>query len=96
DWDCLLPAALIAIIPAMAMVILLRRGAPLLPRVTLALAALAMAALANFALRLFHLGDLSIMVLFWHLGSAVVLSVIAAWFGPYVLRWRHGERLAGI
>jgi hypothetical protein len=96
DWDCLLPAALIAIIPAMAMVILLRRGAPLLPRVTLALAALAMAALANFALRLFHLGDLSIMVLFWHLGSAAVLSVIAAWFGPYVLRWRHDERLAGI
>jgi hypothetical protein len=55
-----------------------------------------MAALANFALRLFHLGDLSIMVLFWHLGSAAVLSVIAAWFGPYVLRWRHDERLAGI
>ena len=63
---------------------------------TLALAVLAMAALANFVLRLFHLGDVSIMVLFWHLGSAAVLSVIAAWFGPYVLRWRHDERPAGI
>ena len=78
------------------MLILLRRGAPLLPRVTLALAALALAAIANFGLRLFHLGDVSIMVLFWHLGSAAVLSVIAASFGPYVLRWRHDEWLAGI
>jgi len=95
DWDCLPPAALIGIIPATAMVIMLRQGAPLLPRATLALAALAMAALANFGLRLFHLGDASIMVLFWHFGGVGVLSVIAACLGRYVLRWRHAERLAG-
>jgi hypothetical protein len=95
DWDCLLPAALAGIIPAVAMVIMLRRGAPLVPRVTLALGALAVAALANFGLRLFHLGDASIMVLFWHFGSVGVLSVMAAFLGRFILRWRHVERLAG-
>jgi len=94
DWDCLLPAALVGIIPAFAMVLMLRRGAPLLPRATLALGALAVAALANFGLRLFHLGDASIMVLFWHFGSVGVLSVIAASLGRYVLRWRRVEGLA--
>jgi hypothetical protein len=95
DWDCLLPASLIGIVPMIAMVIMLRRGAPLLPRATLALGALAVAALGNFGLRLFHLGDASIMVLFWHFGSVGVLSVIAAAIGRYILRWRHVERPVG-
>jgi len=94
DWDCLLPAALVGIIPAFAMVIMLRRGAPLVPRATLALGALAVAALANFGLRLFHLGDASIMVLYWHFGSVGVLSIIAASFGRYVLRWHHANGAA--
>jgi hypothetical protein len=57
DWDCLPPAALVGIIPAIAMVAMLRRGAPLYPRASLVLGALAVAALGNFGMRLFHLGD---------------------------------------
>jgi hypothetical protein len=89
DWDCLPPAILIGIVPAIAMVVMLRRGAPLIPRVTIALGALAVAALANLGLRLFHVGDVSVMVLFWHLGAAAVLAAVAAGFGPRVLYWRH-------
>jgi hypothetical protein len=91
DWECLLPAALMGIIPATAMVVMLRRGAPLLPGVTLALGALAVAALTNFGLRLFHFGDASIMVLFWHFGSVGVLSAVAASLGRYFLRWHHTD-----
>jgi hypothetical protein len=89
DWDCLPPAILIGIVPAVVMVMMLRRGAPLLPRVSIALGALAVAALANLGLRLFHVGDASVMVLFWHLGGAAVLAGLGALAGRRVLYWRH-------
>ena len=89
DWDCLPPAILIGIVPAIVMVMMLRRGAPLLPRVSIALGALAVAALANLGLRLFHVGDASVMVLFWHLGGAAVLTGLAALAGRRVLYWCH-------
>src|SRR5262249_57224969 len=57
DWDCLPPAILIGIVPSIAMVLMLRRGAPLLPRVSIALGALAVAAVANLGLRLVHARD---------------------------------------
>lgn len=89
DWDCLPPAALIGIVPAMAMVFMLRRGAPLAPRLTLALAGLAVAAIVNFGLQFFHARDASIMVLVWHLGSVAVLSMLAGSLGRRVLGWSH-------
>jgi hypothetical protein len=93
DWACLPSAAWIGIVPAIVMVAMLRRGAPLSPNATIALGTLAVAALANFGLRFFHLGDASIMVLFWHLGSVVILSMIAATLGRYLLKWRHARVL---
>lgn len=95
DWNCLPPAALIGIVPALAIVIMLRRGAPLYPRITLALAALAVAALGNFGLRIYHVGDASIMVLVWHFGSVIVLALLASWIGQIVLRWKTADRAAG-
>jgi hypothetical protein len=89
DWDCLPPAILIGIVPSIAMVVMLRRGAPLIPRTSIALGALAVAALANLGLRVFHVGDASVMVLFWHLGGAAVLAGLAALAGRRVLYWRH-------
>jgi hypothetical protein len=94
DWNCLPPAALIGIVPALAIVIMLRRGAPLYPRITLALAALAVAALGNFGLRLYHVGDASIIVLVWHFGSVIVLALIAGWIGRLVLNWKTIARAA--
>jgi len=89
DWGCLPSAALIGIVPAIAMVIMLRRGAPIFPRAAIALGALAVAALGNFGLRLFHVGDASVMILFWHFGSVVLLSALAASLGRQILHWRH-------
>ncbi len=89
DWDCLPPAILIGLVPSITMVVMLRRGAPLIPRTSIALGALAVAALANLGLRVFHVGDASVMVLFWHLGGAAVLAGLAALAGGRVLYWRH-------
>ncbi len=94
DWACLPPASLIGIVPALALLVMLRRGAPLYPRITLALAALAVAALGNFGLRIYHVGDASIMVLVWHFASVIVLSLIAGWIGPSVLFWKTAGRVA--
>ena len=88
DWDCALPALILSILPAAVMLSMLRRGTPLLPGVSLALGMLATAAMANFGLRTFHAGDVSIQILVWHLGGAVILSIAASRAGHLLLNWR--------
>lgn len=87
DTDCLGPMALMATVPALAMVLMIRRGAPLVPRLTLFLGALATAAAVNFGLRFFHPGDATLTVLVWHMGFAAVASAAATLAGPRMLRW---------
>jgi len=87
DWMCMPPMAWVGIVPVIAMVVMLRRGAPLMPRVTVALGGLAIGALANAGLQLFHLADISIMVLVWHFGTTVLLTALAGWVGPGIFRW---------
>ena len=89
DGGCFLPMVLIGIVPTLSMVVMLRRGAPLSPRLTLVLGTLAIAAVVNFGLRLFHVGDVSIMILVWHFGLVVLLSAAACLAGPRVLPWRN-------
>jgi hypothetical protein len=89
DTGCLLPMMLISIVPTIAMVVMLKRGAPLSPRLSLALGALATAAIVNFGLRLFHVGDISLMVLVWHFGLIAVLSALAGFVAPRILAWRQ-------
>ena len=89
DWDCMPAAAAIGIVPAIAIVVMLRRGAPLVPHVTLALAAVAVAAVSNFATRLHHYGDVSVMILVWHFGSVAVLALVAGLFGRHILKWQR-------
>ena len=88
DWECLPPAVLIGILPAAALVYLLRRGASLQPHLTLAFAGLATAALANLGLQFSHARDASIMVLFWHLGGAAVLALLGSALGTRLLGQR--------
>jgi hypothetical protein len=88
DWGCA-PAAIVLSIPCAAlMLVMLRRGAPLLPSLTLALGALASAAMVNFGLRLFHSGDVAVMVLAWHFGGMAAVTALAGRFGQHVLNWQ--------
>lgn len=89
DWDCLPMASVIGIVPAIAIFMMLRRGAPLYPRLTLMLAAVAVAAIGNFGLQIFHFRDASIMVLVWHVGNVLLLSLIAGALGDRLLVWRR-------
>lgn len=87
DTGCILPMVLIGIVPAVTFVVMLRRGAPLSPRLTLVLAALATAGIVNFSLRFFHIGDVSLMVLVWHFGLVAVLAISAGFVAPRLLGW---------
>jgi hypothetical protein len=89
DWDCLPAALLIGAVPAAAMVVMLRRGAPLYPRATLMLGALAVAAVSNLGMQVFHFRDASIMLLVWHAGGVAVLALLAGSLGRRLLRWSH-------
>lgn len=87
DWFCFPAILLVGMVPAIAMALMLRRGAPLTPHVSAALGGLAAAGLGNFGLRLFHPQDSSIMVLVWQMGTVFVLTGLAGWAGHLLLDW---------
>ena len=87
DWICFPMIALVGAWPAVLMVIMLRRGAPLAPYGTIAMGALAAAGLGDVGLRLFHEQDVSVTVLIWQLGSTMALAWLAANAGPLILKW---------
>ncbi len=88
DWFCLPAIMLVGAMPAVAMVIMLRRGAPLYPYLSAGFGALAAAGLGNFGLRLFHPQDASMMVLVWQFGSVFILTMLGCCAGRSILNWR--------
>ena len=64
-----------------------QRGAPLAPVRTIAMGAFASAALGDVGLQLFHAQDESLAVFVWQLGSALLLSWLAARAGHLILKW---------
>lgn len=88
DLICFPSIVVVSAVPAVLMVAMLRRGAPLFPHATTALGALAAAGLGTFGLRLFHGQDASLMVLVWQFGSVFILAALASSLGRHVLNWR--------
>ena len=88
DFVCVPAIALVGTLPAAAMVVMLRKGAPLWPHASAALGGLAAAGLGNFGLRLFHSQDASLMVLVWQMGAVFLLTILCGWTGRLFLDWR--------
>jgi hypothetical protein len=89
DPICLPIIAAVGAMPAIAMVAMVRRGAPLTPRLTAFLGALAAAALAYVGLRLVHPQDAAFMVLVWQFGSVALFAAVFGAFGRWLLSWRR-------
>jgi hypothetical protein len=87
DWPCVAAIVMIGALPAVALVHMLRRGAPLTPRITLALAGLSAAALANVSACLVRQHDTSLTVLLWHGTTVMALCVAAGLLGTSLLKW---------
>jgi hypothetical protein len=87
-WFCL-PATVIAgLVPAIAIVAMLRHGAPMTPRLTTAFAGLAVAGIANVGGRFVHPLDASFVVLAWHFAAVFALAAAASSLGDRVFSWR--------
>lgn len=89
DPSCLPYIVLIGLVPAIALVTLVRKGAPVYPRLALLNATLAASSLGAAALRLFHQQDMSVMILVWQVGAVVVLSAVGGALGCSLFRWPH-------
>jgi hypothetical protein len=84
NWRCVTAILVGAAVPAVAMAHMLRRGAPLTPRLTAGLGGLAAAGLGNVAVCLSHPHGFDLI---WHAGTVLLLAVLAAWVGARILRW---------
>jgi hypothetical protein len=90
-WQCLPAVLVFGALPAIVMGLLLRRGAPLTPALTLVLGALAAASLADAGTRICHGADGADHLL-WHLAAVGLLVAIGAGAGKSVLRWPLAAR----
>ena len=95
DWPCVAAIVLTGSLPAAGLVHMLRRGAPLTPRITVALAVLAAAAFANVTACLVRPHDSSLTVLVWHGTSVLALCGVAGVLGTSVLKWSWSTHLEG-
>jgi hypothetical protein len=84
---CLPTILLLGAVPAIVMAVMLRRGAPLTPFLTAALGGLAAGGIGNAGVRLVHPEDVTVMLLVWHVGSVMALSILAGRAGRYLLKW---------
>jgi hypothetical protein len=89
DWACVPGIVMVGLVPGIAMAVMLRRGAPMAPVLSVGLGGLAASALADFGLRLFHTTDASLMVIVWQVGTVALLTALSALLGRRLLRWRH-------
>lgn len=92
DWMCLPSIAVTGAIPALAIVIAVRRGARL-SAVPVLWGSLAAAALASIALRLFHAEDAALMVIVWQFGSVALFTTLLTACGRFLLPVRGAHRL---
>lgn len=88
EWACVATIAVGGALPGIGMLIMLRRGAPLMPALTLAMAMLATASLASVSACLSNPHASDAVTLLWHGTTILVLVVTAAYFGRTLLTWR--------
>ncbi len=88
EFSCFWKIVVSSAPPAVLILLMVRRGAPIAPYLTTGLATLAAASLVAAAMLLFHRQESSVMVLIWQFGSVVSLSAFAALFGRRLLYWQ--------
>lgn len=91
DVVCFVSIFAVSLVPAIAILVMIRRGAPIAPMSTAGLAMLAATALAAAALRFFHDQDVSLMLLIWQFGSVALLAGAGFVVGRLFLRWNHPD-----
>jgi len=98
DWPCTMAMLLGAFVPVAAMMVMVRRGAPLMPSATAAFAGLAGAALSSVVACVSrpapHATTMTVVV--WHLSTLLVLVFTTVLFGRHLLEWPLHPRLTAM
>ncbi len=87
-WSCFPSVAATGAVPAILLVLMLRRGAAVYPAPTAALAALAASALGAVGLRLFHPPDATWLMLIWQFAATVVFFAVSGAVAALLARRR--------
>ncbi len=88
EWVCLPGTIMAGAVPAIAMAVMLRRGAPLTPRLSALLGGLAAAGLGNLGVCVTHHAYGNVLVLVWHVTIVLLLTMIMGSVGRRVLNWQ--------
>jgi hypothetical protein len=94
EWLCVAMILFGGALPGVGIGLMLRKGAPLTPRLTAALGVLAVATLANVSACISHPHSSSAVTLVWHGGTILALLALAAGGGHLVLTWEQRQRPA--
>jgi hypothetical protein len=92
DWACVAGISMTAAVPGLALVMMLRRGAPLQPRPTAALGALGVASLASLGMCVAQPHERDVIILVWHGATIAGVSAVATMAGRSILTWKHVSR----
>jgi hypothetical protein len=88
EWVCLPATIMAGAVPAIAMAMMLRRGAPLTPRLSALLGGLAAAGLGNLGVCVTHHAYGNVLVLVWHLSIVLLLTIVVGSAGRRLLNWQ--------
>ena len=87
DWPCVVSMTLGGLVVGSPLVWMLRRGAPLTPRLTAFLAASAALSFANIEACLTRTHPFALTVLLWHGSTVAAVAALCALMGHRWLRW---------
>lgn len=91
--ECARAILLMSLPLTLAMVIMVRHAGVVRPAPTAMLAALSAAALSSAGVSLVHAGENALMVLVWHFGAVLALSLLSVALGGRVFSWiGHARR----
>ena len=92
EWPCVVTIVLGGAMPGLMLTSMLRRGAPLKPRLTMGLSALAAAGLANVVACVSEPHPSSIAALVWHGSTLLAVVWSATGIARSVVQWRTAYR----
>lgn len=87
DWGCARAITFISVPLGLAMLLMVRHAGGVRPASTAMLAALSAAAFSAAGVSLFHPGESALMVLLWHVGAVLLLSLLCWLFGRRLFGW---------
>jgi hypothetical protein len=93
EWLCVAMIVFGGAVPGGSLGLMLRKGAPLTPRVTAALGVLAVTALANVSACVSHPHPSHAVTLVWHGSTILALLALAMCGGHLWLTWEQHQRL---